>query len=202
MEMRAVPIRNKDGLYAIRGRAATATGEAAAAMATWRDVTPAQLDAYKKWHARMGDAHPEKMKLMAEHTQGTPLQTVPVTAAARAAGVCPHCARGKMRRGHVGACKHRPTKLMEQTQIDWCMGPVLGEISSWWIHIRGGCGRRGDWVGASIPQENTHVCRRNRCADTLTCSPGVKFAYGDRLAKAAYDMVVASAPPESARHGD
>ena len=148
VEMRAVPIRNKDGLYAIRGRPATATGEAAAAMATWRDVTPAQMDAYKKWHARMGDAHPEKMKLMAEHTQGTPLQTVPVTAAAKAAGVCPHCARGKMRRGHVGVCKHRPTKLMEQTQIDW-WGPfsvksvpggyiyaaVVVDVATGWVQV-------------------------------------------------------------------
>lgn len=89
-----------------------------------------------------------KMKLMADHTLGTPLQTVPVAAAARAAGVCPHCARGKMHRGHVGACTHRPTKLMEQTKIDW-WGPfsvksvpggyvyaaVVVDVATGWVQV-------------------------------------------------------------------
>ena len=81
-------------------------------------TTKGQLEAYKLWHARLGDAHPEKVKLVAEHTVGTPLALVPVAAAAKAAGPCSHCIRGKMRRGHVGDAVRRPTRFCEQVQID------------------------------------------------------------------------------------
>lgn len=73
---------------------------------------------YKLWHARCGDAHPRKMKLIGECTEGTPLGNMSVAALAKSAGVCSHCARGKMRRMHVKESTTRITRPHEMVQMD------------------------------------------------------------------------------------
>ena len=84
-----------------------------------REAVPQSTRAqYRLWHARLGDAHPEKMNLIGHHSTGTPLKMMNCTKVALAEGVCSHCARARMRRGHIGDTARKPERLMERTQVD------------------------------------------------------------------------------------
>ena len=88
------------------------------AQALTAEVESSAEQAYRLWHARLGDAHPRKMKLIGETTEGTPLANISVAAMAKKVGVCSHCARGKMRRMHVGEAKEKVTRPHQMVQMD------------------------------------------------------------------------------------
>ena len=104
-------IRDAGKLYVLRYKTRQAQALAA-------EVESSAEQAYRLWHARLGDAHPRKMKLIGETTEGTPLGNISVAAMAKKVGVCSHCARGKMRRMHVGEAREKITRPHQMVQMD------------------------------------------------------------------------------------
>ena len=88
-------------------------------------LTRAQLELYKMWHARLGDANPTTMAKLVAHSTGTPLKSIPIAKAAKARGVCPTCARTRMKRSPIGDAESKPTIFLDRIEIDvWGPSPV------------------------------------------------------------------------------
>ena len=79
--------------------------------------------------------------------------------------------------------------------------PLRHGVADLWV--KSTCRERGHVTEAcmDLRRSEAHPPVPGSARESSTCSPEVKFVYGDRLAKAAYDVVVASAPPEAARQG-
>ena len=71
------------------------------------------------------------------------------------------------------------------------------------LWVKSTCRERGHVREActDLRESSAHPPVPGSARGSSTCSPEVKYANRDGLAKGAYHMVVASAPPESARQG-
>ena len=71
------------------------------------------------------------------------------------------------------------------------------------LWVKSTCRERGHVKEActDLRESSAHPPVPGSARGSSTCSPEVKYANRDGLAKGAYHMVVASAPPESARQG-
>ena len=72
------------------------------------------------------------------------------------------------------------------------------------LWVKSTCRERGHVREActDLRESSAHPPVPGSARESSTCSPEVKFVYGDRLANVAYDMVVASAIAVPARQGD
>jgi len=71
------------------------------------------------------------------------------------------------------------------------------------LWVKSTCRERGHVREActDLRESSAHPPVPGSARGSSTCSCQVKYKYGDGRAKGAYDMVVASAPPEPARQG-
>ena len=79
--------------------------------------------------------------------------------------------------------------------------PLRHGVADLWV--KSTCRERGHVTEActDLRRSEAHPPVPGSARESSTCSPEIKFAYGDGRANTAYHMVVASAHAEAARQG-